>query len=142
MSVNQITLIGNIGKEIRKAGNESNPISNFSVATTRETKDRDGNRSTETEWHRVVAFGQPAKFINSYASTGRQIFVQGRLRTRKYSKNGLDCYVTEIVAETVELLGSRPKDSSEREPASHAASAPAASPSTLVSMAPDDDIPF
>ena len=150
MSVNQITLIGNLGKEIRSAGSESTPIANFSVATNHEYKAPDGTKVSETEWHRVVAFGHNAKFISSYASSGRQVYVQGRLRTRKYQKNGQDCYVTEIVAESVQLLGSRDKDAShDSRPGSASAPAPtqsqapaAQAPREMQAMGADDDIPF
>jgi single-strand DNA-binding protein len=140
-SVNQITLIGNIGKDIKMTGNEANPCAIFSIATENTYKNREGQRVSDTEWHRVVAFGQTAKFIEGYASTGRQAYVQGRIRTRSYQdKEGATRYVTEIVADTFNLLGNKPSDDNSRRaaPAAAASAAPAASQTP----ANDDDIPF
>jgi single-strand DNA-binding protein len=146
-SVNQITLIGNIGKDIKVTGQDANPIANFSIATEHSYKNRDGERVSETEWHRVVAFGQTAKFISTYAKTGRQVFVQGRVRTRNYQdKDGATRYVTEIVADTFNLLGNKPSGEDSRPAPEHtpssSASARAPSPASAAANAHDDDIPF
>ena len=141
-SVNQITLIGNLGKDIKVSGQDTNPIVNFSVATEHSYKNRDGERVSETEWHRVAAFGQTAKFISSYATSGRQVYIQGRVRTRSYvDKDGATRQITEIVAETFSLLGNKPADGQRQAPDPRAASAaPIASPAS--STQNDDDIPF
>ena len=113
MSVNQITLIGNIGQNVKVTGQASNPICNLSVCTNYDYKNKEGQKVTETEWHRVVAFGPTAKFLASYAEKGRQVFVQGRLRTRSYEKDGVKHFITEIVAENVQLLGAKPAERTE-----------------------------
>lgn len=143
-SVNQITLIGNLGKDIKVSGQDTNPIVNFSVATEHSYKNRDGERVSETEWHRVVAFGQTAKFIESYASTGRQAYVQGRIRTRNYTdKDGATRYVTEIVAETFNLLGNKPADG-DRKPAPRSTASAQERPTSPARAVPENDdyIPF
>ena len=143
-SVNQITLIGNIGKDIKMTGNEANPIAVFSLATENNYKNKAGERVSETEWHRVVAFGQTAKFIESYASTGRQAYVQGRIRTRNYTdKDGATRYVTEIVAETFNLLGNKPADG-DRKPAPRSTASAQERPTSPARAVPENDdyIPF
>lgn len=158
MSVNQITLIGNMGKEIRMGGNEANPICNLSLATNHEYKNRDGQKVSETEWHRVVLFGQNAKFASEYAgSGGRQVYVQGRLRTRKFTKDGVERQVTEVVAESFQFMGPNPnpnrasdaapvrQEQAHLSAASRSESASTARPATpaVASVADlDRDIPF
>lgn len=146
-SVNQITLIGNIGKDIKMTGNEANPIAVFSLATEHNYKNRSGERVSETEWHRVVAFGQTAKFIETYAATGRQAYVQGRIRTRSYTdKDGSTRYVTEIVTDTFNLLGNKPAEGDRKpsqrpaEPVHQSPLAPA--PARAPASTQNDDIPF
>jgi len=109
-SVNKVILIGNLGRdpEIRYAPSGS-AICNVSIATTRQGKDRNtGDRTEETEWHRVVFFERLAEIAGEYLRKGRPVYVEGRLRTRKWQdKDGRDNYSTEIVAESMQLLGGR-----------------------------------
>ena len=109
-SVNKVILIGNLGRdpEIRYAPSGS-AICNVSIATTRQGKDRNtGERTEETEWHRVVFFDRLAEIAGEYLRKGRPVYVEGRLKTRKWQdKDGRDNYSTEIVAESMQLLGGR-----------------------------------
>jgi len=109
MSVNKAILIGNLGANptIRYSA-EGTAMANLSVATTYSRTDKSGQRTEETEWHRVVLFGRQAEVAGEYLKKGSQIFVEGRLRTRKWTdQSGQDRYTTEIVAQSMQMLGSR-----------------------------------
>ncbi len=84
---------------------------NFSIATTRTYKDKQGERKDETEWHRVVAFGRTAEVCVEYLKKGAQVYIEGRLQTRKWQdkKTGADRYSTEIVCENMKMLGGKPQ---------------------------------
>jgi single-strand DNA-binding protein len=109
-SINKVILIGNLGRdpEVRYTPNGS-AVCNVSVATTRNWKNKDsGERMEETEWHRVVFFDRLAEIAGEYLKKGSQVYVEGRLQTRKWQdKDGQDKYTTEIVANVMQMLGSR-----------------------------------
>jgi len=109
-SVNKVILIGNLGRdpEVRYTPNGS-AVCNVSIATTRNWKAKDsGERQEETEWHRVVFFDRMAEIAGEYLKKGRPVYVEGRLRTRKWTdKDGVEKYTTEIYAEQMQLLGGR-----------------------------------
>jgi len=154
-SVNKVILIGNLGRdpETRYTADGA-AITNVSVATTRRYKDASGQQQEETEWHRVAFFGRLAEIAGEYLRKGRPVYVEGRLRTRKWQdKDGQDRYTTEIVAENMQMLGSREgmgggteMDSGDeaRTPAPRAGGtrqAPASKPATNIADM-DEDIPF
>ena len=107
--INKVILIGNLGRdpELRYTqGN--NAVCTLSVATTRSYMKggREGERVEETEWHRVTLWGKDAENANKYLTKGRQVYVEGRLQTRKYEdKDGVTRYSTDVVAEVVQYLG-------------------------------------
>ena len=160
-SVNKVILIGNLGRdpEVRYMPSGS-AVCNIALATSRTWKSKDsGERQEETEWHRVVFFDRLAEIAGEYLKKGRPVYVEGHLKTRKWTdKDGVEKYSTEIVAEQMQLLGGRegmggddggsgderPQRSAPapRAPASKpAAPKPAAkSPTGFDDM--DDDIPF
>ena len=109
-SVNKVILVGNLGRdpETRYAPS-GGAICNVSIATTRNWKDRTtGEKREETEWHRVVFYDRLAEIAGEYLKKGRPVYVEGRLKTRKWQdKEGQDKYTTEIIAEEMQLLGSR-----------------------------------
>jgi single-strand DNA-binding protein len=108
-SVNKVILIGNLGRdpETRYTADGA-AITNVSIATTRRYKDSSGQQQEETEWHRVAFFGRLAEIAGEYLRKGRPVYVEGRLRTRKWTdKDGNEKYTTEIVAENMQMLGSR-----------------------------------
>ena len=109
-SVNKVILIGNLGRdpEVRYTPNGA-AVCNISLATTRNWKNRDsGEKQEETEWHRVVFYDRLAEIAGEYLKKGRPVYVEGRLKTRKWQdKDGVEKYTTEIVAETMQLLGGR-----------------------------------
>ncbi|MBN8509268.1 MAG: single-stranded DNA-binding protein [Burkholderiales bacterium] len=158
-SVNKVILIGNLGRdpEVRYTPSGS-AVCNVSLATTRNWKDKNsGERVEETEWHRVVFFDRLAEIAGEYLKKGRPVYVEGRLKTRKWTdKDGVEKYTTEIMAEQMQLLGSREgmgapdegggSSRGEGRPAARPPAAqeprPAAKPSSTGFDDMDDDIPF
>jgi len=109
-SVNKVILIGNLGRDPELRYNPSGvAFCTISLATTRQWKNREsGERQEETEWHRVVFNDKLAEIVGEYCKKGRPLYVEGRLRTRKWQdKEGKDTYTTEIIATEMQLLGSR-----------------------------------
>ena len=105
--VNKVILIGNLGKdpEVRFTPN-GRALAKFPVATSERWTDQDGNRQERTEWHNVVVWGKQAETCGQYLAKGRQVFVEGSIRTRQYDdKDGNKRYITEIVARDVRFLG-------------------------------------
>jgi single-strand DNA-binding protein len=109
-SVNKVIIVGNLGRdpEVRYMPSGS-AICNVTVATTRQWKNKDsGEKMEETDWHRIVFFDRMAEIAGEYLKKGRSVYVEGRLRTRKWAdKDGKDQYTTEIVATDMQMLGGR-----------------------------------
>ncbi len=109
-SINKVILIGNLGRdpEVRYAPSGS-AICNATIATSRQWKDKtSGERQEETEWHRVVFYDRLAEIAGEYLKKGRSVYVEGRLKTRKWQdKEGKDQYTTEIIATEMQMLGGR-----------------------------------
>jgi len=101
--VNKVIIIGNLGRDPEVNG----PATKLSVATTRKYKTKDGEQREETEWHRVVCFGKTGENAAKYLSKGRQVYVEGRIKTSSYEKDGEKRHSTEIVADTVQFLGGK-----------------------------------
>ena len=108
-SVNKVILIGNLGRDPETRFMPSgDAICNVSIATTDTWKDKNGEKQEKTEWHRVAFFGKLAEIAGEYLKKGSQVYVEGRLQTRKWQdKDGQDKYTTEIVANAMQMLGSR-----------------------------------
>jgi single-strand DNA-binding protein len=155
-SVNKVILVGNLGRdpETRYTTN-GDAVTNIRVATTDTWKDKNGEKQEKTEWHTVVFFGRQAEIAGEYLKKGRQVYIEGRLQTRKWQdKEGQDRYTTEIVADRMQMLGSResastasaPADTGEREPVAAGAAGGArkagAAPAKKNVDDLDDDIPF
>lgn len=111
-SLNKVMLIGNIGNapECRTMPN-SDPVAHFRLATSEGWTDRNTRERREhTEWHSIVCYRQQADFVRDYLGKGRQVYIEGLLRTRKWTDNqGIERYTTEIRAEVVQPLGARPE---------------------------------
>jgi len=108
-SVNKVILVGNLGRdpEIRYLPS-GDPVANITIATSSKYKGKDGNMVEETEWHRVTFFGKLAEIVGQYLKKGRSVYVEGRIKTRKYTdKDGVEKYATDIVANEMQMLGSR-----------------------------------
>ena len=157
-SVNKVIIVGNLGRdpEVRYTPNGS-AVCNVSVATTRSWKNKEsGDKSEETEWHRVVFYDKLAEIAGEYLKKGRSVYVEGRLKTRKWQdKDGVEKYTTEIVATDMQMLGSREGlggGAASEEGGGYERSAPAARPAAAAANRPaakssgfsdmDDDIPF
>ena len=108
-SVNKVILIGNLGRDPEtRYMPEGGAITNISIATTDKWKDKNGEMQEKTEWHRIAFFGKLAEIAGEYLKKGSQVYVEGRLQTRKWQdKDGADKYTTEIVANVMQMLGSR-----------------------------------
>ena len=108
-SVNKVILIGNLGRDPEtRYTTGGDAVTNIRIATTDTWKDKAGEKQEKTEWHSVVFFGRQAEIAGEYLKKGRQIYVEGRLQTRKWQdKEGQDRYTTEIVADRMQLLGGR-----------------------------------
>ncbi|PPE67219.1 single-stranded DNA-binding protein [Caldimonas caldifontis] len=109
-SINKVILIGNLGRdpEVRYTPNGA-AICNVTIATSRNWKDKNsGERMEETEWHRVVFYDRLAEIAGEYLKKGRPVYVEGRLKTRKWQdKDGVEKYTTEIIADQMQMLGGR-----------------------------------
>ncbi|MBR5104760.1 MAG: single-stranded DNA-binding protein [Bacteroidales bacterium] len=108
--INKVILIGNVGQdpEIRYTGDVNNgtKVATLRVATTERYRDRSGNLQEHTEWHSIVAWRNIADVVEKYVKKGTQVYIEGRLRSRSWDdQNGNKRYVTEIVADTLQLLG-------------------------------------
>ena len=109
-SVNKVIVLGNLGRdpEVRYL-NSGEAVANIAVATSYKSKDRNtGEQKEQTEWHRVAFFGKLAEIVGQYLKKGSSVYVEGRLQTRKYTdKDGVEKYATDIIAENMQMLGSR-----------------------------------
>ena len=105
--VNKVIIIGNLGRdpELRHTP-QGHPVATFSVATSENWNDKNGQKQERTEWHRIVVWGKLAELCGKYLSKGRKAYIEGRLQTRAWDKDGQKHYTTEIVANTVQFLDS------------------------------------
>lgn len=104
MQINKVMLYGNLTRDPEiKALPNGTSVANFSIATNRKWKDKDGNQQEEVEFHNIVVFGNQANAIGQYMRKGSAMFVEGRLRTRTWEKDGVKRYATEIVAESTQF---------------------------------------
>jgi single-strand DNA-binding protein len=134
--VNKVILVGNLGAdpEIRYTPSGT-AVANFRIATSENWTNKEGQRETRTEWHRIVTFGKLAEICGEYLSKGKQVYIEGRIQTRQWDdKEGVKRYTTEIVANTMQMLG-RPGDQPQ---------APEGEPPQAEEPAPPemDDVPF
>jgi len=155
-SVNKVILVGNLGADPEtKYLPSGDAVTNIRVATTDRWKDKaSGEMKEATEWHRIAFFGRLAEIAGEYLKKGSQVYVEGRIRTRKWQdKEGQDRYSTEIVADTMQMLGSRAGSGEPRgessfgqksaEPKAAAAAAPGAAKKPAGKFDDmEDDIPF
>jgi single-strand DNA-binding protein len=129
MPLNRVTIIGRLGQdpELRQLPKSGQAVSSFSVATDESFTGKDGNRQERTQWHNIVVYGKLAQTCAEYLKKGRQVYVEGRLQTRDYEdrNGGGKRYRTEIIAQRVQFLGSKPEG-----------------PGGEAERPADDDIPF
>ena len=160
-SVNKVIILGRLGKDPEtRYMPDGGAIANITVATNTTWKDKSGEKQEATEWHRVAFFGKTAEIAGEYLKKGSQVYIEGKLKTRKWQdKDGQDRYTTEIIADEMQMLGGRQglgggDSSSEysRPSDSGSSSAPSSAPSRPASNSNkggaakfddmDDDIPF
>ena len=147
--VNKVILVGNLGKdpEVRYSPNGS-AMANVTIATAESWKDKQsGEKQEKTEWHRVVFFNRLAEIVGEYLKKGSQVYIEGRLQTRKWQgQDGQDRYTTEIVANEMQMLGSRSGggggDTSWNQQPSNAPAQQSSPASTPPVDDFDDDVPF
>src|SRR2546428_8728603 len=140
MSVNKALLIGNLGKdpEVRFTAS-GRAVARFPVATSEVWTDAEGQRQERTEWHNVVVWGKQAETCGQYLAKGRQVYVEGSIRTRQYDdKEGNRRYITEIIAQRVQFLGGGGRGAEAPRGVAAAEEPPGGAPAA----AEDDDIPF
>jgi single-strand DNA-binding protein len=106
-SVNKVILLGNLGRDPEtRYTTGGDAVTNLSIATSEQWKDKSGEKQERTEWHRVVLFGRQAEIAAEYLKKGRSVYIEGRLQTRKYTdKDGVEKYSTEIVGDRMQLIG-------------------------------------
>lgn len=113
--INKVTLLGNLGKDPEVKELQNGKVCNFSVATSYKWKDKtSGERKEETEWHNVTCYGGLATVASSYLRKGSKVYIEGRIKTRKYeAKDGTERYITEIVADTLQMLDGKPDETTQ-----------------------------
>lgn len=129
--VNKVILIGRLGRDPEtRFTSGGNAIANVSLATSESWKDKAGEKQEKTEWHRIVFFGRQAEVVSEYLNKGSQIYVEGRLQTKKWQdKDGNDKYTTEVIASSFQMLDGKPGATSSK-------------PKADDSPEFDDEIPF
>ena len=162
MSLNKAMLIGNVGKdpEVRylDGSNGQAKVATFTLATTERYKDRNGETRENTEWHNIVAWRSTADVVERFVKKGTQVYIEGRIRTRSWDdQSGNKRYTTEIMADSLQLLGKKTDNPAQggaysqpaqggayRQPASYAAPQQNFSPQAQQNNTelPDDDLPF
>ncbi len=143
-SVNKVIIVGNLGRDPEMRYMPSgDAIANIAVATTVKWKDKTtGEQKEATEWHRISFFGKLAEIAGQYLTKGSQVYVEGKLKTRKYTdKDGVEKYSTEIVGDTMQMLGSRQTAADSSQGSSPAAARPRPQAVAQGSIQ-DDEIPF
>ena len=143
--VNKVTLIGNLGNDPELRSTQAgSAVANITLATSESWRDKETQETKErVEWHRVIFFGRLAEVVNEYLRKGSQVYVEGRIQTRKWQdKDGNDRYTTEIVANEMQMLGSRGTNSESPTNQQSTSTSQPASQSAIVNEPFDDDIPF
>lgn len=146
MSLNKVMLIGNVGQDPNVRTLENGKVASISLATSERYKDRNGEQKEVTEWHAVQVWGKTAEFVENYVHKGDQLFVEGQIRSRKYTdRDGVERSVTEIRADNVQRIGGQRRDDANPQPSRQTSrpaprqQAPAPAPETENFS---DDLPF
>lgn len=146
--INKVILVGNLGDDPETKYTQGGmAVTKCRIATSSERKDRDGNKQSRTEWHRVTFFGKLGEIAGEYLRKGSQVYVEGAIRYDKYTKDGVDHFTTDIIADVMQMLGGK------GEPATRGDSAPPrlsdppkreapAKSSSFNDDFQDDDLPF
>ena len=112
--INRITIMGNVGQPPKIKKGDGYTIANFSIATSEKWKNKSGDTIEHTEWHRIVIYNKLAEVVEKYVNKGDKIYIEGKLKTSKYEdKNGIERSKTEIVANFMQMLGSKKAEQEE-----------------------------
>lgn len=135
-SICKVIIIGHLGRDPESRYMPSGEqVTSISVATTESWKDKSGNKQEQTEWHRISFFGKLAEIAGQYLKKGSQVYVEGRIRTRKYTdRDGIERYATEIIGDRMQMLGGKQEQSGGRNSYAEA--------KETGRMPQDNDIPF
>lgn len=152
--INKVILVGNLGRDPETRYTQSGgAVTNVTLATSESWKDKQSGEQTEkTEWHRIVFFNRLGEIAGEYLKKGSKIYVEGKLQTRKYEKNGVDTWTTEIVGNEMQMLDSKGGQNTAQEQAAYASQSGGMSRDAVMQKAKeshqeeppafDDDIPF
>jgi len=136
--VNKVILVGNVGKDPEVKYFEGGTVkANFSLATGETYKDKQGNKVDSTEWHNIIMWGKLAEIAEKYVRKGKQLYIEGKIKTRSYGEGDNKKYITEIIADNMTMLGTRGEGSG-----SQLSSGPADVSIPASTNAPTDDLPF
>jgi single-strand DNA-binding protein len=140
-SVNKVILMGGLGRdpEVRYTPS-GDAVCNFSLATTETWKDKSGARQEKTEWHNIVTYRKLAEIVGEYLKKGSQIYLEGKLQTRKWEKDGITRYSTEIIMDEMKMLGGKPESGTQRDSEQTSGNSSANDASNFDDMG--DDIPW
>ena len=134
--VNKVILVGHLGKDPELRRLESGvAVATFSMATSESYKDKDGNRVDQTEWHNIVLWRGVAEVAEKYLKKGDQIYIEGKLKTRSWEKDGVKRYTTEVVGDNMTMLGKK-RDNAPPPPSV------VEEPEAPAKEGPEDDLPF
>jgi len=141
-SINKVILIGNLGKDPQLDYTSSGKARcRFSLATTEQYKDRDGQQQEKTEWHNIVMWGRTAEIAGEYLKKGSKVYIEGSIQTRQYQdKEGQTKYITEIIGRVLQLLNRNGQQRNEAPPPEEPAGKPV--PKKAGPPADDDELPF
>jgi single-strand DNA-binding protein len=140
MSLNKVMLIGNVGRDPEfKTTSSGLALVNLPIATSEKWKDKQGVQQEKTEWHRVVMFNKLAELAGQYVKKGSKLYIEGKITTSSYEKDGEKRYSTEIIANSMQFLDSKPQSSPQSAPQPQHKPA---QPDNPFGSDFDDDIPF
>ncbi len=149
MGVNKVILVGNVGGDPEVQYLQENvPVAKFSLATSETYKNKEGERITTTEWHNIVVWRGLAKVVEQYVKKGSKLYIEGKLTNRKYEKDGVTKYFTEIVAREMQMLDGKTSENSTNQAGSNQTAQVIDKEANVISV-PDfavmddvDDLPF
>lgn len=140
--LNKVTLIGRAGKDPQvNTTSNNNKVASFSIATSEKYKDKEGNTKETTEWHNVVIWGKLAEISEKYVKKGSLLYVEGKLTTRSYEKDGVTKYTTEIVVNEMKMLEYKKEGTQSNEPPLPTEPPQTQKTETLPQIE-DEDLPF
>lgn len=139
--INKVILVGNVGKDPEVKYLEGGvAVAKFPLATSEVYKNKEGQRVENTEWHNIVMWRGLAEVAEKYVRKGKQLYIEGRIKTRQYGEEGAKKYFTEILADTMTMLGTKGDGSGSSVPADTGRMVD--TPAPEISAGPSDDLPF